>query len=257
MRLLLDAGADLNAQEPCGATPLWMAVKKGHAEAAEMLLEAGAPMGMTCDCDTVKNKPLSLIEGARKFSTPEVIDVIERFAARKTAQVELEALLDQIDETQALDEQRRKAKAERKRIRKQKAKDRERAAAEAKAAEQRAKAEAKALRELEEKKQREAEERAMAEERARVDAAEAARLAAKQKAQEERKNVLLDRLEAATKSRHIANLKKIMEDAQEQKCKMVAKTAKKRLKNLEVRISLDSCALANPVFFTLSMIMFE
>ena len=52
-RLLLEAGAAVDAKEECGRTPLMGACMHGHVEAARLLLEKGAdrslptPTGLT------------------------------------------------------------------------------------------------------------------------------------------------------------------------------------------------------------------
>jgi ankyrin repeat protein len=42
MKILLDAGADVNANGDMGASPLYFAVMRGHVQVAELLLQNGA-----------------------------------------------------------------------------------------------------------------------------------------------------------------------------------------------------------------------
>ncbi|TMH03214.1 MAG: ankyrin repeat domain-containing protein [Betaproteobacteria bacterium] len=45
VRLLLDAGADVNAKGPNGTTALMMAVRGGHTDTVDLLLAKGADPG--------------------------------------------------------------------------------------------------------------------------------------------------------------------------------------------------------------------
>src|SRR5215831_5147573 len=47
LRSRLQQGADPNAKDPAGHTPLFEAVAAGHAESASLLLSAGAKPGVT------------------------------------------------------------------------------------------------------------------------------------------------------------------------------------------------------------------
>ena len=50
VRFLLDLGADVNASDKEGWTPLLLAVERGHSSVARILLDRGANVNAKCDC---------------------------------------------------------------------------------------------------------------------------------------------------------------------------------------------------------------
>lgn len=51
VRLLIDAGANVNRADPDGFTPLKQAIGEGHLDTAELLLLRGADFGYRCHSD--------------------------------------------------------------------------------------------------------------------------------------------------------------------------------------------------------------
>ena len=44
LKQLLDDGADINEEDECGKTPLWIACRNGEYECAKLLIERGADL---------------------------------------------------------------------------------------------------------------------------------------------------------------------------------------------------------------------
>ena len=49
MRVLIEAGADINKMEDTGATPLFIATNNGHVAVARVLIEAGVDINEAKD----------------------------------------------------------------------------------------------------------------------------------------------------------------------------------------------------------------
>jgi len=69
-RILLDAGADVNATQAGGYTPLHAAAQNGQRELVELLLARGADVGARTDGGATA---LSLAEGAGRAEVAEVL----------------------------------------------------------------------------------------------------------------------------------------------------------------------------------------
>jgi ankyrin repeat protein len=69
IRLLADAGADLNAMEGEGQTPLWAACMRGHIEVVRFLLSRGARRDL-------KGEGLTPLQVAQKYRFEAIVDLL-------------------------------------------------------------------------------------------------------------------------------------------------------------------------------------
>jgi len=73
VRLLFDAGANLESRGPCGPTPLHLAASRGHVEVARLLLDSGADVNACDHFDaTVLYYAISQSDG---LSTATVVEI--------------------------------------------------------------------------------------------------------------------------------------------------------------------------------------
>jgi len=73
VRLLLRAGAHVNAQNVYGNTALMKACHRGHVQIAKLLLEAGA------DADASDRDGITAIMRAKKTGRQELIELLMRY----------------------------------------------------------------------------------------------------------------------------------------------------------------------------------
>ena len=79
--MLLEKGAEINAQTKYGHTPLHLAAQDGHTGAVRVLLEKGA------NIDAETNSGLSALQIALDRKYPEVADLLEVYQPSSSPRV--------------------------------------------------------------------------------------------------------------------------------------------------------------------------
>jgi tetratricopeptide (TPR) repeat protein len=82
MKLLIDKGANLEAQATQGFTPLFPAIQRGHLEAVQLLVSRGAQVNARCDCGAT-----ALFE-AVKWGREDVAQYLLQHGANVNAKVD-------------------------------------------------------------------------------------------------------------------------------------------------------------------------
>ena len=80
MRLLIEAGADLDKANNDGWTPLWIASQNGHLEVVRLLVEAGADMYMAVNTGGGAVTPLWI---ARRRDHDDIVWILLRAGATR------------------------------------------------------------------------------------------------------------------------------------------------------------------------------
>ena len=76
MAALISHGADVNAREEDGETPLMYASLQGHAKVVEALLDAGADKELKANSGDWKGK--TALDVAREWNKGDVVAILER-----------------------------------------------------------------------------------------------------------------------------------------------------------------------------------
>ena len=77
--MLLQAGAEVDAADTDGATPLWKAASHGHADILTVLLEAGANVNASI---TLGNTKITALGFAKARGQTEIIKILKAHGAR-------------------------------------------------------------------------------------------------------------------------------------------------------------------------------
>ena len=84
----LAAGADVNAKDEDGYTPLNFAAQQGHKEVVELLIAKGADVNAKLKCELLKG--LTALDSANVANCPEIAELLRKNGGKKGEELKAE-----------------------------------------------------------------------------------------------------------------------------------------------------------------------